>query len=70
VNERRERLLSFLSNEGLEVHVRTQSDHPYYESPRLEVLGTVEALTQLQNKKEGVTDGFLFQGIAITNASP
>jgi hypothetical protein len=41
-----------------------------YESPRLEVLGTVEALTALTDKKFGATDGYTFMGIAIANASP
>jgi hypothetical protein len=44
-------------------------EHPLYEPPRLEVLGTVEALTQLQDKKFGVSDGFLFMGAPIANAS-
>jgi hypothetical protein len=45
------------------------SSGPLYEPPRLEILGAVETLTQAQNKKYGATDGFLFMGVAITNAS-
>jgi hypothetical protein len=41
-----------------------------YEPPRLQVLGTVEVLTELQDKKYGATDGYTFMGVAITNASP
>jgi hypothetical protein len=42
-----------------------------YEAPALRLLGSVPELTQqLQDKKFGPTDGFTFQGISITNASP
>ena len=42
-----------------------------YEAPALRLLGSVSELTQqLQDKKLGPTDGFTFQGISITNASP
>ena len=42
-----------------------------YEAPALRLLGSVPELTQqLQDKKLGPTDGFTFQGISITNASP
>ena len=40
-----------------------------YEAPALTVLGSVHALTQTTNKKYGVSDGFLFMGNSITNAS-
>ncbi|HMJ34010.1 MAG TPA: lasso RiPP family leader peptide-containing protein [Baekduia sp.] len=40
-----------------------------YEPPALEVLGTVADLT-LVDKKYGESDGFTFQGVSITNASP
>ena len=40
-----------------------------YEPPSLRVLGSVHALTQGQNKKFGDSDGFLFMGEPITNAS-
>jgi hypothetical protein len=40
-----------------------------YEPPALSVLGTVHALTQVTDKKYGVSDGFTFMGVAITNAS-
>jgi hypothetical protein len=40
-----------------------------YEAPRIEVLGSVHALTQFQNKTWGQTDGYYFQGEPITNAS-
>jgi hypothetical protein len=41
-----------------------------YEAPVLTVLGSVHALTQAQNKAYGDSDGMLFMGVAITNASP
>jgi hypothetical protein len=40
-----------------------------YEAPRLTLLGSVHALTQTQDKKYGVSDGFTFMGDSITNAS-
>jgi hypothetical protein len=40
-----------------------------YEPPAITVLGTVHALTQLKNKTYGKSDGFLFQGVPIANAS-
>ncbi|HEU4974686.1 MAG TPA: lasso RiPP family leader peptide-containing protein [Baekduia sp.] len=40
-----------------------------YEPPRLEVLGKVEVLTQVTDKKYGEADGFTFMGTSITNAS-
>ena len=40
-----------------------------YEAPVLTVLGSVHALTQAQNKTLGTSDGFLFMGADITNAS-
>lgn len=40
-----------------------------YEAPRIEVLGSVHALTQGQNKNWGSTDGWAFLGGGITNAS-
>ena len=41
-----------------------------YEAPALRLLGSVSELTQQIDKKVGPTDGFTFQGISITNASP
>lgn len=41
-----------------------------YEAPVLTVLGSVHVLTQQQNKQYGQSDGFLFMGNSITNASP
>ncbi len=41
-----------------------------YEPPCLTLLGSVHALTQQQDKKLGVSDGFTFMGSSITNASP
>jgi hypothetical protein len=40
-----------------------------YEPPALVLLGSVHALTQQQDKKYGVSDGFTFMGDSITNAS-
>jgi len=40
-----------------------------YTTPRLTVHGTLEEVTKLQNKQFGPTDGFLFQGVAISNVS-
>ena len=47
-------------------HIPTSAE---YEAPALTVLGSVHALTQTQDKKYGVSDGFTFQGVSITNAS-
>jgi hypothetical protein len=46
-----------------------QPEGPLYEPPRLDVLGAVETLTQLQDKKYGVSDGFTFMGVPVANAS-
>ena len=43
--------------------------HPY-QPPTVRVLGRVQEITQLRDKKFGPTDGFTFQGVAITDASP
>ncbi len=40
-----------------------------YTSPRLTVYGSLEELTAQQNKSLGPTDGFLFMGQPIQNAS-
>lgn len=40
-----------------------------YTTPRLTVHGTLEEVTKQQNKTWGASDGFLFQGVAITNVS-
>lgn len=40
-----------------------------YQAPVLHVLGSLHSLT-LQDKTLGPTDGFTFQGAAITNTSP
>jgi hypothetical protein len=48
-------------------------DHPQgpalYEAPVLSELGSVHALTLDQNKDFGVSDGFKFQGVPVTNVS-
>jgi hypothetical protein len=49
---------------------RTDLGQHAYEPPRLEVLGTVEALTETINKKYGASDGYTLMGVAIANASP
>jgi hypothetical protein len=41
-----------------------------YEAPALTLLGSVHALTQVQDKKYGGSDGFTFMGVPISNASP
>lgn len=43
---------------------------PGYEPPKLGVLGSVAALTEQINKKYGRSDGYMFMGTPITNASP
>ena len=45
-------------------------NHPPYVPPHLEVLGSVEDLTLVTDKKLGESDGFTFMGATITNASP
>jgi hypothetical protein len=41
-----------------------------YEPPSLTLLGSVHTLTQDQNKTTGGSDGYLFLGVPIMNASP
>jgi hypothetical protein len=41
-----------------------------YEAPTFTVLGSVSELTFTTDKKLGPSDGFTYQGSAITNASP
>lgn len=41
-----------------------------YEPPALKELGAVHDLTLAQNKDYGPSDGMMFQGVAIANASP
>jgi hypothetical protein len=40
-----------------------------YTTPQLMVHGTLEEVTKQQNKTWGATDGFVFQGVPIMNAS-
>jgi hypothetical protein len=40
-----------------------------YEPPALTVLGSVHALTLDTNKQYGTSDGFMFMGVSIANAS-
>jgi hypothetical protein len=40
-----------------------------YVAPTITVLGSVHALTQQQDKKLGLADGFTFMGSSITNNS-
>jgi hypothetical protein len=40
-----------------------------YAPPTITVLGSVHALTQTQDKKYGLSDGYTFMGDSITNAS-
>jgi hypothetical protein len=49
-------------------HKITAAPSREYEPPILKTLGTVHDLT-LGDKKYGPTDGFTFQGVAITNSS-
>jgi hypothetical protein len=46
-----------------------QSAKRVYVTPRLIVHGTIEEITALQNKSFGASDGFLFQGVPISNVS-
>jgi hypothetical protein len=41
-----------------------------YEAPKLQVIGSVYDLTELQDKTFGATDGYTFMGVPIANASP
>jgi hypothetical protein len=40
-----------------------------YTAPRLTVYGTLEDVTKMPDKTWGMSDGFTFQGVAITNVS-
>jgi hypothetical protein len=40
-----------------------------YTAPELVVHGTVEEITADQNKGYGMSDGFMFMGVPITNIS-
>jgi hypothetical protein len=46
----------------------TRGSVPYV-PPALHVLGRIEKLTEVHYKQFGSTDGFTYQGQAITNAS-
>ena len=46
-----------------------KSEKKVYVAPELIVHGTVEEITADQNKKLGLSDGFLFMGAPISNAS-
>jgi hypothetical protein len=41
-----------------------------YEPPVVKELGAVHDVTLAQNKDYGATDGMMFQGVPIANASP
>jgi hypothetical protein len=59
-----------LVGQGRKVAMSNHASAPEgYEPPALMVLGSVHALTQTQDKKYGVSDGFTFMGDSITNAS-
>ena len=45
-------------------------EKPAYVAPALTVLGSLHALTMMQDKKFGYSDGFTFMGVDITNNSP
>jgi len=49
--------------------VLMQSDKRQYTTPKLTEHGTLEEVTKQINKTWGASDGFLFQGVAITNVS-
>ena len=40
-----------------------------YTTPRLTVYGTLEDVTKMPDKTWGMSDGFTFQGVDITNVS-
>ena len=40
-----------------------------YSTPELQTHGSVEALTLLQDKEVGATDGFTYEGVPIQNVS-
>jgi len=46
-----------------------KSERGAYSTPVLTVHGTLAEITAQQNKTFGPTDGYLFQGIPITNLS-
>ena len=46
-----------------------ENEKRQYTTPRLTVHGTLEEVTKQQNKTWGASDGFLFQGVSITNVS-
>lgn len=46
-----------------------QTKKRQYTTPQLTVHGTLEEVTKQQNKTYGSSDGFLFQGVSITNVS-
>jgi hypothetical protein len=50
--------------------VSNRENEIVYEAPKLEVLGSVYELTELQDKTLGPTDGYTFMGAPIANASP
>jgi hypothetical protein len=46
-----------------------QSEKRQYTTPKLTEHGTLEEVTKQINKTWGSSDGYLFQGVAITNVS-
>lgn len=61
--------LSVAKGEELMQSTAETSGKRRYTTPQLTIHGTLEDVTQGQNKTWGATDGFLFEGVAITNVS-
>jgi hypothetical protein len=56
--------------EGQAMQSTTQnSGKRLYSAPRLTVYGTIEDVTKMPDKTWGMSDGFTFQGVDITNVS-
>ena len=49
--------------------LKSRMEKKTYTTPQLQIHGSVEALTLVQNKTYGPNDGFTFQGDPIANAS-
>jgi hypothetical protein len=52
-----------------EVSVADMDEHVEYEAPRLDVVGSIHDLSELQDRNLGDTDGFAVLGQPIANNS-
>jgi hypothetical protein len=60
-------VLYCLSKVNKEMSMQTEAQNKTWSNPELTVYGSVETLTlQAKNKRQGVSDGFTFNGLPIS----